>query len=221
MQIWLDTADQARIQKAKQMGILYGVTTNPTIVARSGLGLEDLLESLLRWQEGPVTAQVTGENADIMIQQGQALFDFSSRLVIKVPVTEEGLKTLHALSQKKIPTMATAVFEPGQVLLAASAGATYIAPYFSRIYESDLDGLEALKSMMRLLQNYRFSSKLLAASLRSSEQVRQCIELGADAVTLNNEVFDAFIENHAQTLEMVDRFSQDWTKAAKRRFLPL
>lgn len=221
MQIWLDTADFKRIEKAKQMGILYGVTTNPSIVAKSNLALEDLLEKLLHMQKGPVTAQVTAETRDVMIQQGQALYAFSPRMIVKIPVTEEGLQAIHALSEQKIPTMATAIFDPVQVLLAARAGATYIAPYFSRIYEGDLDGLEVLKSMLKLLQHYQFSSQLLAASLRSSEQVKHCIELGAHAVTLNSEVFDSFIGNHAQTMEMVERFSQDWTKAAKRRSLPL
>ena len=131
MEIWLDTADLKTLEQAKQMGILFGITTNPSIVAKSQWGMEELLEKLLQMQKGPVTAQVTADQAPAMIQQGEALFRFSNRMVIKVPVTAEGLKAIHALTEKKIPVMATAVFDPNQVLLAASAGAQYIAPYFS------------------------------------------------------------------------------------------
>jgi len=220
MEIWLDTADLELIESAKQMGILYGVTTNPSIVAQSKEPLEDLLEKILQGQSGPVTAQVTAQDAAKMIQQGEALFQFSHRLIVKIPVIREGLKAIHAMAQKKIPTMATAVFDPNQVLLAARAGATYIAPYFSSICEADLEGAEQFKAMRRLLDRYQFSSKLIAASLKSGEQVRQCIEMGAHAVTLNKEVFLSFIENHPETLKRLDRFAKDWKTAKARRSLP-
>ncbi|HSX25668.1 MAG TPA: transaldolase family protein [Chlamydiales bacterium] len=221
MEIWLDTSDLNLVEQAKQMGILFGVTTNPSIVSKSKLGMEDLLEQLLKIQKGPVTAQVTAEKAPEMIQQGEALFRFSNRLLIKIPVTGEGLKAIYALSQNKIPVMATAVFDPNQVLLAASAGASYIAPYFSLICEDDIHGIEPLKAMLRLLHRYNFPSKLLAASLRNPEQVKECAEIGAHAVTLNEKVFNAFIEDHQLTRQAIDRFARDWKNAPKRKSLPL
>jgi len=221
MEIWLDTADLALIENAKQMGILHGVTTNPSIVAKSKHQLEDLLGKLLQIQIGPVTVQVTSENGDEMIQQGEAISQFSNRLFVKVPVTNEGLRAIHGLTERKIPTMATAVFDVNQVLLAARAGATYIAPYFSTICEADQDGFEQFKAMLRMVHRYQFPSKIIAASLKSSEQVRQCIELGVHAMTLKEDVFLSFVENHPETLKRIDRFAKDWTKAKERKTLML
>lgn len=221
MEIWLDTADFELIETAKQMGILHGVTTNPSIVAKCNLNLEELLEKLLQIQKGPVTVQVTADEVSKMIQQGEALHQFSNRILIKIPVTERGLKAIYALSQKKIPTMATAVFDLNQVLLASRAGAEYIAPYFSTMIEADLEGQDHFKAMFRLIERYKLPSKLLAASLKSSEQVRQCAELGAHAVTLNKDVFLSFVENHPDTLKTIDRFTKEWKSAKERKSLPL
>ncbi len=221
MEIWLDTADFEFIEQAKEMGILHGVTTNPSIVASSNLALEDLLEKILSLQNGPVTAQVTALEAPKMIAQGEALRAFSPRLIVKVPVTAQGLKAIHALTQKKIPVMATAVFDLNQVLLAAKAGATYIAPYFSTICELDMSGIDQFHMMQKLLRGYQYPSKLLAASLKSGEQVRQCLELGVDAVTLNQEVFSSFTEDHEETLSRLEKFEKDWKGATPRKKLPL
>lgn len=220
MEIWLDTAELDLIETAKEMGILHGVTTNPSIVAKSKMGLEELLEKLLQLQIGPVTAQVTAQEAPKMIEQGESLYRFSNRMIVKVPVTREGLKTIHSLSQKKIPVMATAVFDSNQVLLAARAGATYIAPYFSSMCELDMTGLEQFKAMLHLLERYQYPSKILGASLKSAEQVRQCAEMGAHAVTLNKEVFLSFVDNNPETVKRVDKFSKDWKSAKERKSLP-
>lgn len=221
MEIWLDTADLELIQEAKQMGILYGVTTNPSIVSKSKEALEDLLKNILDLQNGPVTAQVTVADAATMIRQGEALFQFSNRIVVKVPVTSQGLQAIHALSKKGVPVMATAVFNLNQVLLAAKAGAIYIAPYFSSICEADIEGIEQFKAMFRLIVQYQFPVKLLAASLKSGEHVRQCAEIGIHAVTLNREVFSSFIEDDAETKKRIDRFAEDWKTAKERKSLPL
>lgn len=221
MEIWVDTAELDLIQMAKEMGVIHGVTTNPSIIAKSQKPLEEVLEGILRAQEGPVTAQVTAEEAAKMVEQGEALVQFSPRLMVKVPVTTEGLKAIRALSQKGVATMATAVFDPNQVLLAARAGAMYIAPYFSAMIEADLEGHDAFKAMFRLLERYRYPSKLLAASLKSAEQVRQCLDLGVHAVTLNREVFLSFVENHPETVRRIEKFKKDWKSAKERKKLPL
>ena len=221
MEIWLDTADLELIKQAEEMGILHGVTTNPSIVAKSKVGMEDLLEQILGFQKGPVTAQVTAQESAKMIAQGAALYQFSNRIIVKVPVTQEGLKAMHTLSKQKVPVMATAVFDTNQVLLAARAGASYIAPYFSSICELDMSGFDQFHTMIKLLKTYRYNTKVIAASLKSAEQVRQCLELGADAVTLNKEVFLSFAGDHEETLKRLDRFSKDWKGAKERRKLPL
>jgi transaldolase len=220
MEIWLDTANLDLIASATKMGILHGVTTNPSIVSKSGLVLEELLEKILAEQKGPVTAQVTATSVEQMMTQARALHAFSPRILVKIPVTADGLKAIHGLNQEQIPTMATAVFDLNQTLLAARAGASYIAPYFSRICEDDMDGIEVVKAMLRLLHRYNFPSKLIAASLGSSEQVRECAEMGAHAVTLNEKVFHDFLENHPSTMESIERFTKDWKGAKKGKKLP-
>ncbi len=221
MEIWLDTVDTETIEQAKQMGILHGITTNPSIAAKAKEGLEDLLEKLLKVQSGPVTAQVTAEEESGMIRQGEALHQFSDRLIVKVPVTAQGLKAIYALTQKKIPVMATAIFDPIQVLLAARAGALYVAPYVSTICEADIEGIEQFKAMFRLLERYKLPAKLLAASLKSTEHIRHSLDIGAHAVTLSKEVFTSFIEPHPETIKRIHRFADDWKGAPKRRSLPL
>lgn len=221
MEIWLDTIDFDLIKKAKNMGILYGITTNPSIVSKSNFPLEELLKKLLVEQNGPVTVQVTSDQASQMIHQGEALFSFSNRILIKVPVTGEGLHAIHAFSLKGIPTMATAVFDQNQILLATKAGASYIAPYFSRICENDIEGIETVKAMMRMLTRYNFSSKIIAASLRTAEQIKECAEIGIHAVTLNEKVFESFLEDHPMTKQALQRFSRDWEEAPARKSLPL
>jgi transaldolase len=220
MQIWLDTAELPLIEKAANMGILYGVTTNPTIVAECKLLLEDLIEALLKIQKGPLAVQVTASDAKTMIRQAEALHQFSGRIVVKIPVTEEGLMAIHALSPK-IPTMATAIFDVNQALLSAKAGAAYIAPYYSRICEAEINGIDAIREMLGFLQRYSFPSQLLAASLRSPEQIKELAQMGAHAVTLKEDVFNGLIENNPQTVQSVNRFAQDWDRAKSRRSLPL
>jgi transaldolase len=220
MQIWLDSADIPLVEKAAKMGVLHGVTTNPSIVAECKLPLEDLIEALLKIQKGPISVQVTASDAKTMIKQAEALHQFSDRIVVKIPVTEEGLMAIHDLSGK-MPIMATAVFDVNQVLLAAKAGASYIAPYYSRICDEDINGIDAIREMLGLLRRYAFPSQLLAASLRSPEQVKELAEMGAHAVTLKENVFNGLIENNPQTVESIHRFKQDWMSAKSRRSLPL
>jgi TalC/MipB family fructose-6-phosphate aldolase len=220
MEIWLDTSSVQAVQMAQRLGILHGVTTNPSIAAHSGVALDDLLQTLLKAQSGPVTAQVVASKADEMVRQGEALAAVSSRIIVKIPALREGLQAMYILSQKKIPVMATAVFDPSQTLLAARAGAQYIVPYFSHICEADQDGINELRAMVQLLQRYHFSSKILAASLQSTEQVKECCALGVDAVTLNEKLFEEYLEDNPLTVKTMAKFDRDWKGAAARKTLP-
>jgi transaldolase len=219
MEIWLDTSNLAAVHKAFQLGILHGVTTNPSIAAHSGMAIESLLKALLEAQSGPVTAQVIASQADDMIRQGEALAGISERVIVKIPVIREGLRAIHHLSQKKIPVMATAVFDASQALLAATAGASYAAPYFSRICEADQDGIHILRSIVQLMQRYRYPCKIIAASLHSIEQLRECALIGVDAVTIGDKLFDEWIENHPLTMKTLERFERDWKTAPHSRIL--
>jgi transaldolase len=210
MEIWLDTTDIPTIKKAKRLGILHGVTTNPSIVAHSKKGLEELLKALLETQDGPVAVQVTLPSGEEMVGQGEAIAQFSPRFIVKVPVTAEGLFAIHTLSAKKIPVMATAVFDPNQCILAARAGALYIAPYYSHICDEELEGYETFCKMVKLLERHGYSSKILAAALRTTEQVRECASIGVDAVTMNEKIFEEYIADHPSTIKALSRFDLDW-----------
>lgn len=220
MEIWLDTVDLDVILQAKEMGILHGVTTNPKLICSKGGCVEDILDKVLQSQSGPVAVQVTNDSASDMILQGEALNKYSFRIIVKIPATQEGFKAIHFLSSKKIPTMATAVFTPGQVLLAARAGASYIAPYFSSILEVDGFGRKNCKTMYDLLERYKFPTKLIAASLKSLEQINSCIEIGVHALTLRKEVFLSLMEAHVETDRKVRLLLEGWENIEKR-VLPL
>lgn len=215
MEIWLDTVNLEMIREANAMGILSGITTNPSIIAKSGKPREEILESLLHVQEGPITAQVTEALSQDMVKEGRDLYSISSRIIVKVPVTKEGLKTMNILSQEEIPVMGTIIFNPLQVLLAVQAGACYVAPYFGRIQEAGKEAGDILRVIMQMLEHYKLSCKLLAASIRSATQVEQCLEIGAHAITLGEKAFLEVVTDDSLTLENLERFSQDAKKGCR------
>lgn len=210
MDIWLDTTHIPTIQKAVRMGLLSGVTTNPHLISQANDSLENVIEDLLHHQEGPVVVQVVAEEVKDMVQQGQNLHTFSNRIIVKIPVTKNGLEAIHLLSRQGIPTMATVVFSTRQVLMAALAGANYVAPYLSRIQNAGEDPWLALKSMLQILQNYRLKTHLLGASINSVEQVLKCGEIGIYGATVKDEIFDRLIEDHPLTLKGMEQFQESW-----------
>lgn len=214
MEIWLDTANLQVVQRANQLGVLRGVTTNPTIVAHSQLPLEELLLALLSAQKGPVMAQVIASSADQMMKQGESLVAISDRIFVAIPVTREGLRAICGLSQKKISVMATAVFDPNQAILASQAGASYIVPYFSHICEADQDGVNVLRSISETKSTYKYATKIVASSLTTTEQIRECCLMGVDGVSLTEELFNEYVGDHPMTVKIMRRFERDWKQAA-------
>lgn len=210
MDIWLDTTNIRTVQKAVKLGVLAGVTTNPTLIAQSQRDLEEVLEDLLHHQEGPVTAQVVADGTDEMVQQGQNLYSLSNRLIIKVPLTENGLEAVHLLSRQGIPTMATVIFHPRQALMAALAGADYVAPYLGRLEKAGGDPWDMLKSIIHIFQVYRLKTKILGASLQNVKQIMQCAEAGIYGITVKDDLFEKLIESDDMTLKSVEQFALDW-----------
>lgn len=220
MELWLDTLDADAISKARQLGLLHGVTTNPSLISASKKNLESVLEDLLDLQPGPVAVQLTSEFTAGQVMQAQRLFGFSRRLIIKVPVTKDGLQTIHELKKANIPAMATAIVHPRQALVAALAGATYLAPYVRGINDFvGLDPVSVLQQMQRILNNYSLPVKILAASLRSSDDVVLCAGLGIAAVTLKSVVFGELISEAEATRHFLDRFATDWLGAERSELL--
>lgn len=210
MDIWLDTTNIQSIQRAVRLGLLAGVTTNPTLIAAAKRPFEDILEDLLHHQEGPVVAQVVAEETKEIVQQGQNLHTFSNRLIIKVPATKNGLEAIYLLSRQGIPTMATVIFSARQVLMAALAGAGYVAPYINRMLNAGDDPWSALNDMTRILQNYRLKTKILGASINSIEQAMKCAEIGIYGITVKEDVFEQLLEDHPLTTQSLQQFQESW-----------
>lgn len=212
MEIWLDSVNIQAVKLVKRLGFLSGVTTNPSLIAQQTLDYEKILEALLHYQEGPVTAQVCAPEAAEMVQQGQNLYAISNRIIIKVPMTKEGLDALHSLSRQGIPTMATIIVHPHQALMAALAGARYVAPYLGAIEKAGFNPWEMLQSCVKIFNNYRLSTKILAASLLSIEHVLKCAEAGIYGVTLKESLFQELMNTDPYTNERNEAFAEDWKK---------
>lgn len=216
MDIWLDTVDTKLISLGSKLGILSGVTTNPSLIGKSGKTLEENLKEILKCQSGPVTAQVTAADHSSIVEQAETLREFSERIIVKIPVTQEGLKAMNALSHLEIPIMATAIFTPYQALLACQNGVKYIAPYYSRI-KAPLDTIEGI---LLTLDRYGFKTEMVVASLKTEEELDDCFHLGVDAVTLKEELFNHLIEDQSGTFEALDEFSKDWKSGKPSKLLP-
>jgi TalC/MipB family fructose-6-phosphate aldolase len=211
MELWLDGVEREMVERAKDLGILHGVTTNPAILAKTGKRAEDVLEELLNLFSGPVAVQVTVRTSAEMIDQGKDLYDFSSRIIVKVPVTEEGIRAISRLTHNEIPTMGTAVFTPLQAFLAAEAGARYIAPYFSHIGGKAFEVTQAIQDILDI---HALQAKLCIAALTTPKEVEECLVRGFRAVTLKPELFQQCLTPPAKVFEHLDRFDSDWSRAA-------
>lgn len=210
MEIWLDTCDPQAIAAACSFGIVYGITTNPSILAGTHEDPEKVINNLLDLQDGPIAIQVTANNSQEMIRQAKALHSFSDRIIIKVPVTQQGLITIKTLSSEEISTMATAVFQPTQALLAALAGADYVAPYLGRMFDAGIDAYASLQSMVNIYRQQGLKTRILAAAIKSTDQIIACAEMGITAVTLKNALFGQLLADDAYTLDSLKTFAEDW-----------
>jgi TalC/MipB family fructose-6-phosphate aldolase len=209
MQIWLDTTDLPILEKAHRRGILQGVTTNPAMLVSNG---KETLKGLLAAQPGPVAVEVYEGEVDSMVSQGKALHAFSARIVVKVPATERGFEALHILSQAQIPTMASAIVQPTQALVAAAGGALWVAPYFSRIMKAGDNPLAQLEAIKKMLGLYQMRTQILAVNPKTIEQIKSCAEIGINAVTIREDVFKDLIETHELTAHAIEQYDEDWKK---------
>jgi len=191
MEIWLDTCDEDFIRRHSSLGVIEGVTTNPTIIR--GQDLKKLIPLLLEAQSGWVAVQVHSGSAQAMFNQAENLAAISSRILVKVPTHTEGLKCMGQLAQKQIPFLATAIFTPTQALLAFKTGATYLAPYIGRIEDEKKDPWTTLEAIQGLKNRYGYKSKILSASLRTPEAIERCAHLGLDAVTVRPALFEEWL----------------------------
>lgn len=219
MEIWLDTANRSIIEKAVGLGtgIVYGVTTNPSIISSESAStpLEVLIMDILELHSGPVAVQVIDTDTAGMIRQAKALHAFSSRIIVKIPVTQNGIRAMCALSKEGVLCMATAIFEPRQALLAFKAGARYLAPYLGKIADTGSCPIEVLVYMKMLKENYSFTGEIIAAGVREVSEVISCADVGVKAITLPPTVFEELVSDNKNTQMALEKFSVDWKKACK------
>ena len=216
MKFFLDTADLAEIEEVASWGALAGVTTNPSLYARTGGKLEDFeghLVKICKLVDGPVSGEVTAEDRDGMIEQGRALAALADNMVVKIPVGVEGLAATHALAAEGIPVNMTLCFSVPQALLAARAGARYISPFVGRFDDIAEDGLDQLDDIVTAIKNYDFGHpvEIIAASIRSANHVTQAALMGADIATVPYGAMKKCMY-HPLTEQGLEKFKADWEK---------
>ena len=216
MKFFLDTADLSEIEEVASWGALAGVTTNPSLYARTGGKLEDFEQHLVKicnLVDGPVSGEVTAEDRDGMVEQGRALAALASNMVIKIPVCVEGLAACRTLSNEGIDVNMTLVFSVPQALLAARAGARYISPFVGRFDDISEDGLSQLEDIVTAVKNYDFGHEveIIAASIRSANHVTQAALMGADIATVPYGAMKKCIV-HPLTDQGLEKFKADWQK---------
>lgn len=187
MKFFIDTANLDQIKEANDLGILDGVTTNPSLMAKEGIKGKDAImkhyHTICEMVDGPVSAEVFGTTFDEIVQEGKVLREIHENIVVKVPMIKDGVKAIKWFAENNIPTNCTLVFSAGQAILAAKAGATYVSPFIGRIDDSNWDGVQLIHQIVDIYNNQGFMTEVLAASIRTPLHIVQCAEAGADVCT--------------------------------------
>ena len=209
MQFFIDSADSAEIHDLAATGLVDGVTTNPSLIAKSGRDFLDVIRELCTLVEGPVSAETTALDHETMLKEGQRLAALAPNVVVKTPLTPDGLKTCHALRADGIRVNVTLCFSAAQALLAAKAGATFISPFVGRLDDIAFDGMSLIADIKHIYRHYDFSTRSLVASCRGPQHVVAAAKLGADIVTLPPAVLRA-LYHHPLTDSGLATFTRDW-----------
>lgn len=219
MRFFIDTANLAQIKEAQDLGILDGVTTNPSLMAKEGIvGKNNILKhyvDICNMVEGDVSAEVIAADFDGMIREGEELSELHEQIVVKLPMTKEGIKATKYFSQRGIKTNVTLVFSAGQALLAAKAGATYVSPFMGRLDDISTDGLSLIDEIRIIYDNYEFETQILAASIRHSMHIVNCAKIGADVVTAPLDAILGLVK-HPLTDIGLAQFIADYEKGNKK-----
>lgn len=214
MKIFLDTANVDEIKQGIEYGIVDGVTTNPTLVAKEGKGFLPLIKEICAVVPGPVSVEVTSTDAEGMIKEAEEYAKISENVVIKVPINLEGLKVIKTLSSRNIKTNCTLIFSPSQALLAAKAGATYVSPFVGRIDDISGSGMELIEDISQIFDNYSIETEIIVASVRHPLHFVQSAMIGADVATIPFSTFSKLL-NHPLTDIGMEKFLKDWEKVDK------
>lgn len=215
MKFFVDTADVAAIAELNDLGMVDGVTTNPSIILKSGRDILEVTKEICSIVSGPVSAEVVALTADEMIAEGRKLAEIAPNIAVKVPLTWDGLKTCKVLSGEGKMVNVTLCFSVNQALIAAKAGATFISPFIGRLDDINLDGMELISDIRQVYDNYGFETQILAASVRSVNHVTQCALVGADVMTAPPSVIKS-LASHPLTDKGLDQFMKDWAKTGQK-----
>jgi transaldolase len=211
MKFFIDTADTNEIKIANDMGLIDGVTTNPSPIAKSGKPFLSVIKEICEIVDGPISAEVVSLDAAGMLKEGRELASMHKNIVVKLPLTEDGLKATKAFAKEGIRTNVTLCFSSNQALLAAKAGATYISPFIGRLDDISFDGMELIKEIRQIYDNYDFTTEILAASIRHPIHVRDVALVGADVATLGLKTLQQLVK-HPLTDAGLKQFLADWEK---------
>ena len=214
MQLFLDGSDVDKIRKYSDFGVIDGVTTNPSIILKSGKNMIEVISELAGIVSGSVSAEVSALDSDTMVQEGIKLAEIAENVTVKLPITWDGLKACKTLSNKGISVNMTLCFSSSQALLAAKAGAEYVSPFIGRLDDLNLEGIDLISDIKLIYSHYKFSTKILAASIRTTNHVKQCARLGADVATIPLDVFEKLIK-HPLTDSGLSQFTADWEKTGQ------
>ena len=214
MQLFLDGSDIDKIRKYCGLGLIDGVTTNPSIILKSGKNMIEVISELAGIVSGSVSAEVSALDSDTMVQEGIKLAEIAENVTVKLPITWDGLKACKTLSNKGISVNMTLCFSSSQALLAAKAGAEYVSPFIGRLDDLNLEGINLISDIKLIYSNYKFSTKILAASIRTINHVKQCARLGADVATIPLDIFEKLVK-HPLTDSGLSQFTADWEKTGQ------
>ena len=209
MKFFVDTAVVEDIKELNDYGLLDGVTTNPSLIAKSGRDFKEVIAEICELVEGPVSAEVAAMDYDGMVAEGEHLAKIADNVVIKLPLTLDGLKACRYFSQKGIKTNVTLCFSANQALLSAKAGATYISPFIGRLDDINIDGMELISEIRDIYDNYGFETEILAASIRTANHVKDAALVGADVATIPPAVIKG-LAKHVLTDKGLEQFAKDW-----------
>ena len=214
MKFFIDTADVNEIKEAESLGILDGVTTNPTLISRTGRPFKETIEEICTIVKGPVSAEVVSTDTEGIIKEGRDLAKIADNIVVKVPLIKDGLKAVKALTSEGIKVNVTLCFSSNQALLAAKAGGTYISPFVGRLDDKGHTGMEVIDEIRTIYDNYGFETEIIVASIRNPLHVRDAALMGADIATIPFAVFNNIVK-HPLTDEGLKNFLSDWEKVPK------
>lgn len=209
MKFFIDTANVEEIKKAARMGFIAGVTTNPSLIAKEGRDFNEVIKEITTIVDGPISGEVISLEAEGMIEEGRKIAAINPNMVVKIPMTEEGLAAVSVLSKEGIKTNVTLIFSANQALLAARAGASFVSPFLGRLDDISCDGITLIRDIAEIFDIFAIETEIICASVRNPIHVMECAKAGADIATIPYKVFEQMIK-HPLTDQGIEKFMADW-----------